>query len=336
MRLALTLVAVLSLACLLPRAARVPLAGDYLDPVSRVVSGDEARMDPHGPPLLHWLSAASAHVFGTSPLALRLPVVIVCGLAGCLVFLWAAEIRGWEAGACAAALLASNHLWHVLGGMALTDGLLAAFCTAAIFCLFADPWLEQRATFWGFAGAVAAAILTRGIAGTLPLAVLVVYSVAAPKQYRPRPARAALAAGLALALAAPVLSFGAAAPPQASAESAALFYAVRAVLTDPILTCLALVAIPAAAGALRRREPAAVLLFCWVVVLSAAIFGWQYPNAACLLPLIPALVILATAYTPFEGPSAKFLPALVALAFVVKVITAAAPWGLAFGGGTVR
>jgi len=172
MRLALTMVAVLSLACLLPRAARVPLAGDYLDPIGRVIAGDEARMAPHGQPLLHWLSAASACVFGTSPLALRLPVVLVCALAGCLVFLWAAEIRGWQAGACAAALLASNHLWHVLGGMALTDGLLAAFCTAAMFCLFTDPWLEQRATFWGFAGAVAAAILTRGIAGTLPLAVL--------------------------------------------------------------------------------------------------------------------------------------------------------------------
>lgn len=356
MRLALTLVAVLSLACLLPRAARVPLAGDYLDPVGHVVAQDETlnaasslRMARQGdwltpffrggpPPLLFWLSAASARAFGGSRLALRLPVALVCALAGCLVFLWAAEVRGWQAGACAAALLASNHLWHVFGGMVLADGLLAAFCAAAIFCLFTDPWLEQRATFWGFAGASAAAILTRSIAGMLPLAVLAAYWVAAPRKYRPRLARAALAACLALALAAPWFAWHLVTdhlgipPPRTSTEGAALFYTMRAAVTDPILVSLALVSIPAVAAALRRREPTAVLLFCWLVVTAAAVLGWPHHNAACLLPMIPALVILVTAYTPFEGASAMFLPAVVALAFVVKIITAAAPWGLAFGG----
>ena len=46
--------------------------------------------------------------------------------------------------ACAALLIASNHVWHVLGGMCMTDGLLVAFYTAALYALFSDPWLESR------------------------------------------------------------------------------------------------------------------------------------------------------------------------------------------------
>jgi 4-amino-4-deoxy-L-arabinose transferase-like glycosyltransferase len=288
---------------------------------------------------------------------LRLPVALLCALAGCLVFLWAAEVRGWIAGACAAALLASNHLWHVLGGMAMTDGLLAAFFTAAMYWLFADPWLESRPAVWGFAASVAAGILTKSVAGFLPMAVLAAYWVAAPRKYRPRPARAALAVGLAVALAAPwflyqsvvhrrwfvtehvgveILGYGAGAPPQTSAENPALFYLVRAAATDPVLIALALVSVPAAFAALRKRSPETVLLVCWIGVVAAAAFGWQYRNAAYLLPMIPALAILAAAYNPFEATWPLFLPALVAVAFIIKTATPAVPWTLAFGGGSVQ
>ena len=44
-----------------------------------------------------------------------------------------------------------DHLWHVLASMCMTDGVLVAFYTAAIYCLFSDPWLESRRAFWGFA-----------------------------------------------------------------------------------------------------------------------------------------------------------------------------------------
>ncbi|SPE42931.1 membrane hypothetical protein [Candidatus Sulfopaludibacter sp. SbA3] len=191
MQRALYAVALLALVCLLFRAARTGLAGDYVDPISHITAQDEAlyahsaitmaqngdwltptfmgRLALYKPPLLIWLSAASARLLGVSRLALRFPIALLCSLAVGLVFLFAAELNSWQAGACAAALLASNHLWHVLGGSCMTDGILVALTVAAVYCLFADPWLESKAAFWGFSAAVAGAILTKSVAGLLPL-----------------------------------------------------------------------------------------------------------------------------------------------------------------------
>ncbi len=225
MQRALYAVALLALACLLIRAARTGLAGDYVDPISRITTQDEAlyansaiamarsgdwltprfmgRLALYKPPLLIWVSAVSVKLLGVSRLALRLPVSLFCALAAGLVFLFSAETKSWQAGVCAALLLATNHLWHVLGGSCMTDGILAALYISAMYCLFADPWLESRAALWGYSGAVAAAILTKSIAGILPLGVLGLYWLAAPPKYKPRFWRVCLAGGLALALAAP-------------------------------------------------------------------------------------------------------------------------------------
>ena len=135
MQRALCAVAALALAILLLRAASVGLAGDYVDPISKVTAQDEAlyanssihmaragtwltpmfmgRYALYKPPLLMWASAVSARILGVSRLALRLPVALLSSLAVGLIFLWAAELRSWQAGACAALLVASNHLWHV-------------------------------------------------------------------------------------------------------------------------------------------------------------------------------------------------------------------------------
>src|SRR5262245_36767984 len=112
MRAAFCMVAVLALACTLIRAARVGIAGDYVDPVGRVTAQDEAlysnsasRMAQHGgwltpefmgryalykPPLLPWIAGFSARLFGVSRIGLRLPVALLCSLALGLVFLWSA------------------------------------------------------------------------------------------------------------------------------------------------------------------------------------------------------------------------------------------------------
>jgi len=169
MQRALSAVAMLALACLLLRSARVGLAGDYVDPIGGITAQDEAlyahgaihmarsgnwltpmfmgRLALYKPPLLLWLAGLSARLLGVTRLGLRLPVALLASLAVGLVFLWAAELRSWQAGASAALLVASNHLWHVLGGMCMTDGLLVAFYTAAMYCLYADPWLETHPAF---------------------------------------------------------------------------------------------------------------------------------------------------------------------------------------------
>jgi hypothetical protein len=371
--------AVFALACLLPRAARVGLAGDYLDPIGGIGAQDEAiyassaihaavdgdwltprfmgRMALYKPPLLVWISGLAVRLAGVSRLALRFPIALLCALAAGLVFWWAAEVRSIQAGAAAVLLLASNHLWHVLGSMCLTDGLLAAFCTASVYCLFADPWLESRAAFWGYAGSVAAAILTKSVAGLLPLGILALYWLLAPRNRRPAFPRMCAAAALALALAAPwfvyqalahqrwfwtehvaveILGYGAGAPPQTSQENQALFYAMRLLRIDPLLAALALTSLPAFAAELRRRSAPAVLLACWMGVLLAAVFFWQYRNVTYLLPLAPAAAILAASYgTLAEARSAKWLLALAVAGFVLKVATPAEPWGISFRGGTV-
>ena len=380
MRLALCAVALLALACLLVRSARVGLAGDYVDPISKVTAQDEAlyahsairaarqggwltpifmgRYGLYKPPLLMWVSGLSVRILGVSRLALRLPVALLASLSAGLVFLWAAELRSWQAGACAAALLVSNHLWHVLAGMSMTDGLLVAFYTAAMFCLFSDPWLESKSALWGFAASVAAAILTKSVAGVLPLGVLALYWLAGPRRQRPSFSRACLAVALALALAAPwfayqlwahgrwfwaehigveILGFGAGAPPQTSQENQALFYLMRMALVDPVLAAAALAALPRFVVEVRKWSAAPVLLLCWLASLAAAVFGWQYRNIAYLLPMVPPLAILATGYGPlFSKRRAPWMLAFLTAAFVAKAALPDAPWGLSFHRGTVQ
>jgi hypothetical protein len=380
MRRALCAVALLALASLLVRSARVGLAGDYVDPISKVTAQDEAlyahsairaarqggwltpifmgRYGLYKPPLLMWVSGLSVRILGVSRLALRLPVALLASLSAGLVFLWAAELRSWQAGACAAALLVSNHLWHVLAGMSMTDGLLVAFYTAAMFCLFSDPWLESRSALWGFAASVAAAILTKSVAGVLPLGVLALYWLAGPRRQRPSFSRACLAVALALALAAPwfayqlwahgrwfwaehigveILGFGAGAPPQTSQENQALFYLMRMALVDPVLAAAALAALPRFVVEVRKWSAAPVLLLCWLASLAAAVFGWQYRNIAYLLPMVPPLAILATGYGPlFSKRRAPWMLAFLTAAFVAKAALPDAPWGLSFHRGTVQ
>ncbi|HYW48206.1 MAG TPA: glycosyltransferase family 39 protein [Bryobacteraceae bacterium] len=380
MQRALCAVAVLALACLLLRSARVGLAGDYVDPAGRITAQDEAlyaasaiRMATRGgwltpmfmgryalykPPLLVWAAGISARILGVARLPLRLPVALACSLAVGLIFLWAAEVVSWQAGACAALLIVSNHLWHVLGGMCMTDGLLVAFYTAAMYSLFCDPWLESRLALWGFSASVAAAILTKSVAGLPPLAILALYWLAAPRKQRPTFARVCLAGALSLALAAPwfafqiavhgrwfamehfrveILGYGAGAPPQTSQENQAMFYLMRMALTDPVLTALAVVAAPGLFRELRKRSAPAVLLVCWIGIPLVAVAGWQYRNIAYLLPLVPPLAIVAAAYGPLASPRyASWIVALAGAAFFMKAAMPEEPWGISFHRGTVQ
>lgn len=366
MRLVLAIVSAIALLSLVPRAVRVGLAGGNSGALSRGTMRSEAVLANASismarganwlrpkflgyalrePPMLFWLSAASARVFGISRFAFRFPVLAIAALAAGLLFLWAAELGGWPAGALAVALLISNNLWHVLSGMALTDALSAAFGIAALYALFADPWLESKASFWGFSSAAAAAILTHGLAGIIPLAVLVFYSIGAPPRYRPRFTRVAAAIGLAVAAAVAWLLYqqatGGSWSPAAGLdpvtpavlENAPAFYGMRLALTDPMLLAAALVAIPGFVQALRRRTASGVLLASWLAAAGIAIFCRPNRNIVHLLPLVPALALLASVYGPLaQRTSARALIAIAAALVLAKAATPAAPWGMSFSG----
>jgi hypothetical protein len=380
MRAAFCAVALLALACLLIRASRVGLAGDYVDPIGKITAQDEAlyshsairitqgggwltprfmgRFALYKPPLQLWASALSSRVFGISRVALRLPVAILCALAAGCVFLWAAEVRAWPAGASAAILVMSNHLWHVLGGMNITDGYLAAFCTLALYCLFSNPWLESRGALLGFAASVAAAILTKSIAGLLPLGVLAVYWVAAPRKHRPSLRRVLFASALSIGLAAPwfiyqmaahgrwfwaehvgveILGYGAGAPPQTSLENPLVFHLLRAAAIDPVLFALAVLSLPGLVRAFRQRSAEAVLLASWLGVLLSAVVLWKYRNVSYLLPLVPAAAILVAVHSPLAGWWRGFgMPALAVIALLAKAAMPSSPSGISFASGNIQ
>ncbi len=377
---ALCIVALLALALLLWRAGGTSLAGDYIDPVSHITGQDEAlyahsaiamareghwltprfmgRYALYKPPMLIWSAALSARAFGIAPWSLRLPIALMAALSLGLLFLWAAELSGFSAGAMLVVLLLSNHLWLTLAGLCLTDGLLLAFCIGAFYALFSDPWLESRAGLGGFSACVAGAILTKGIAGFLPLIVLGCYWLAARPKERPTFLRITLAALLAFALAAPwflyqyavhprwfwtehiaveILGYGGGAPPQTSQENQALFYFMRLAATDPLLLAASCLALPAFFRALRRRTGAAVLLACWLGAVLLTTLAWQYRNASYLLPLIPALAVLAAGWGPFSTPRySRWMLLGLGAFFFVKISLPQAPWGLNFEGGTVQ
>lgn len=380
MRRAFCTIALLALACLLIRAARVGMAGDYIDPIGKITAQDEAlyghsaiamattgdwltprfmgRFALYKPPMLVWSAALSAKLLGDSRIALRLPVALLSALALGLIFLWAAEEAGWQAGVIAAALVFCNHLWNTLAALCMTDGLLLACSIGAFYALYWDPWLERRGPLLAFAAASAGAILTKGIAGILPLGVLGLYWMAVRPAERTSFRRVLLALGLTVAFAAPwflyqaaihprwfwtehvaveILGFGAGAPPQTSHENQALFYLMRLAATDPVLLALAATALPAFLRELRRRRSGPVLVALWLAVMLAAALGWQYRNASYLLPLVPVLAILAACWGPLrEGQYTVWMWVVLACAFLVKTGAPGMPWGLDYRAHTVQ
>jgi len=376
---ALCAVAALVLACLLVRAARVGLAGDYVDPVSKISAQDETlyahtsiRMARQGgwltprfmgryalykPPLLYWLAGFSARIGGVSPLALRFPVVLLCSLAAALVFWIAAIWRGWVAGIAAVLLLSGDHLWHVLSTLSMTDGVLVSLYIGSAACLVWDPRLESRRVFWCYAASVAAGILTKSVAGMVPLGTLALYTALGPPKVRPSPKRAAQAAGVAVALALPwfayqlaahgrwfwrehvileILSFGAGAPPQTTPETKWGFYWTRLVQIDGALLVLAVVALPLLYGELRRRSATAVLMVCWFIPSVVAVLVFSYRNVSYVLPTVPVLAIVAAGCSPFLSRRPVWLLILCAGIFVFKASYGAEPWGISFERGTVQ
>lgn len=373
MRRALLIAAALAFAVLMIRAVREGLAAGYLDPIARITAQDEAlyahsaiqmaergdwltphflgRLALYKPPLLDWLAGASARILGVSRVTLRLPVVLIAALALGLIFLFGAEAGRLSAGVFAVVLLLSNRLWMVPASMVLTDALLASFEIAAIYCLLYDPWLESPLAFWGFAGALAAAVMSKGVAAAPLLLAFVLYCVAAPPNRRPTWRRALLAVTVAAAFVLPwhiyqtvvhtrwfltehigieIFSFGAGAPPQTTAESRFGFYLQRLVWMDPLLFALAVTAIPAWFTAVRKRSAEATLLACWFAPMLAAIVLWQYRNATYVIPCLAPLALAAGIYAPLSVRAPRWTALVLAIAFAAKLAMPSAPWGLSF------
>jgi 4-amino-4-deoxy-L-arabinose transferase-like glycosyltransferase len=365
--------AALAAALLTPGLERASLASSWSDPVSHIRAQDETTyansaldLAQHGhwltprvmgrfllykPPLLVWLSAVSLRAFGWSLASLRLPSLLAAIAASALVFAFNPEPL---AGLAALLLLLANPLWHTFARLCYTDMPLVFCFTAALFCLARDPRLERRAPFYCFAAALAAGIMVKNIAGVLPFAAAVLYSLAARLTDRPRPARLLTALALALAAAAPwhlyqiavhrswffadyiqvqLLNFGVN-PPAGSLQPAFVFYGQRLLAIDPVLTLCALTGLIPLARNLRRRHPASLLLGAWLLIVFSSLAAFHYRNLPYALMAIPPLALTGAGTIQLLPRARAALPGFLAAALLVKAFFPAALWGLSFGAST--
>lgn len=303
------------------------------------------------PPLLMWLSGFSVKLLGVNSVGVRLPAIL-SGVVICLLAFAMARGGTVWAGYSAVVLLVSDRLFHTLARANLTDILLCA-CIVAGFAAFArDTAMRERRTVWWFGAAAGCAILTKSIAGLLPFVVVGLFWLVMRGESRPRLPRVLLSAAIAAAVALPwhvyqsivhtqwflaeylgvqLLAFGGK-PPQTSQENQIVFYLSRLWSGDPELLLLSAMSVPAFALAVwQRKDPLALLLGCWLAVFGAALMIFQYRSVQYMLPLIPALAILAASFLP--AMSRPLTAVILCAAFVVKAASPSAAWGLPFASG---
>ena len=278
------------------------------------------------PPLLYWLSGGAAKLFGEW--ALRLPSLLAGALIAAILFLWAG--RGL-AGIAAALLLLSNHMFFVLARTALTDMLLALWMVLTLFAVARDPKLAGGLAPWMAGVAAGLAIMTKGVAGVLPLLMLAALGI----PWRRWLSVCAIAAAVSVPwhlyhlavhtrwfwaeyVRSELFTWGLAAPEQSVGEPALVYYGKRLFLTDPVLCIAALAAIP---FLVRERKR---LLTCWIAVMLLAMLAFQYHNTSYLLPLLPALALLSSRF------ASRYSLAALVIVFAVKVWCWDQPWGLPY------
>ncbi len=315
--------------------------GEWLTPVFL------DRFALYKPPLLYWASALSMKLLGVNPFSIRLPSLVAGALLLTLVFWWALQSWGFMAACGTALLLGSSHLFHTMARLNLTDALLTLCFAGAAACLYSDPALSSRRALFGFSIFTAAAILTKGVAGVMPL--LMAALDWAQRSRSLSQARVLLKLGLCTAaLASPWfiyqllvhhrwfwaefvmvenIAFGTGSPPQTSQEAQAWFYIRRMFLIDPILTLAALAAIPVW---WKRRSAEASLLAAWIAAVGIALLSYQYRNASYLLPLVVAFSLLAAPLARSRFVTLALLPAML----LVKLFAGGEPAGLSFQRGT--
>jgi hypothetical protein len=300
--------------------------GNWLTPIYL------GRYGLYKPPLIAWLAGASAKLLGGSAFAVRLPVMLAGAWTALLVFWWGRRSM------TAVLLLVSSHLWFVINGLCLTDGLLTACVTAAAFALVTDPRLDGRTSRYTFIIAIAGAVMAKSVAGALPVFVLLAYCAVAKRGERPPwgvVLGVLITAGLLVLpwcvyqlavhgkwfwnefVLSEIFTYGVSSPIQTTQENQVLFYLKRLFLLDPVIAVLA---VPGIWYAVRRRQ---LVVLAWIAVVFATAFFWSYRNVTYLAPALPALAIAGAGV--LRGRVAVMAAAAV---LVVKAAFPAQPWGI--------
>lgn len=133
------------------------------------------------PPLLIWIQAACLSVFGINEWALRLPSAIAATAIIGLLLVWTRKMGQWRAGVIASVILVSApgfiHTHVVRSGD--YDTLLSALLAFQLLFFYQaiHTTLSSRRTLWwiAFGGTLAAAIMTKSIAGCFYLPGMGIY-----------------------------------------------------------------------------------------------------------------------------------------------------------------
>lgn len=249
------------------------------------------------PPLLLWCLALSAWLFGFGEAALRLPITLWSLSGLCALYLLARSLGvARQAAFTAAGLLASSTFYLLMTRRPMTDIPLLA-CALVASAL----WLRGRDISAGtFAGL---AVLAKGVAA-LPLLL---------PAFILQPRAAVRAAAVMLLVAAPwhiaqSLRYGtefwsgylghhvAARMTSAVVPSLTLQEQLELLAREPVILALALIGL-GLSGMQRFKQPVARFAVCWLALSVLPLIVSKTVLPHYLLPLIPALVLLATQTT---------------------------------------
>ncbi len=135
------------------------------------------RGEPHltKPPLAYWTQAAAFRALGASELSARVPSLLAGVLAGLVILGVVWRMEGRRAGVVAVAVLSLMPLHVIVGRLATTDALLAAWWVASLAC--AQRAVDTGRGRWaiGLWTFVALAWLTKGPLALAPIAVVVAW-----------------------------------------------------------------------------------------------------------------------------------------------------------------
>ena len=289
-------------------ALRITHDGDWLTPK---VMG---RPYFQKPPMLMWLSALSMRAFGVSLFSVRLPSLLLGALAVTAVFLWCSQKYSLGVGLLASGLLLLSPFWQIFSRLCYTDIPASAFGVLAMTCVAFDPQLALRWTRIAAGVILAAAVLSKGPAGILPVLALVVWWIALPGRLRPGLRSIAELMGALCVAAAPwyiyqmlvhprwfiadviqLAMLGAGKRPEQTGvfDRQLFYYAQRLVEMDLAVVVLALAGLAGSWRISRLRErPDRLLAACWAILTIAGISAFQVRNLPYLVLLLPPLVIL--------------------------------------------
>ncbi len=289
-------------------AIRITQDGDWLTPK---VMG---RPYFQKPPMLMWLSAASLRVLGVSLFSVRLPSLLLGALGVTAVFLWCSRLHSLGAGLLAGGLLLMSPFWQILSRLCYTDIPASAFGLLALTCVAFDPHLDRRRTRIAVGVLAAAAVLSKGPAGILPVAALLVWWIVLPARLRPKLiAIAELLAALCVAVApwyvyqltvhrqwfvadmVQLAMLGAGKRPDQAGifDRNVFYYGQRLLEMDPAAVLVAVAGIVRSWRIFRLREqPARLLTFCWAVMTIVGISAFQVRNLPYVVLALPPLLIL--------------------------------------------